>query len=234
MIGVFIRPRVCAIACFHCAPDIPSTRPVSSAATNTPVPAADSQLSTNCAASGLALAAPTGGIRWTRLWSAGMSHTGRDSVPVSLEPNSVVSNLVPASRPSSQSLLDLKPQNTQHAIRIAHGSHAYAVWPSVYLYFQVDGAVLASAALPDSRSDLSRKRCLGCQTKRRNSAVQITENTPETTSVVRYKLTWPDAKYCMIAKLAPDTTAAGQTSRACFQLPPSILTNRTTSQNGTS
>src|SRR5258707_6470320 len=39
---------------------------------------------------------------------------------------------------------------------------------------------------------------------------------------------------CAAAKLPPETSAAGQTSNACFQVPPSILTNSTTSQNGTS
>src|SRR6185295_4941011 len=43
----------------------------------------------------------------------------------------------------------------------------------------------------------------------------------------------PDAKYCMIAKLPPETSVAGQTANASFQVPPSILTNSTTSQNGT-
>src|SRR5678816_3491933 len=38
----------------------------------------------------------------------------------------------------------------------------------------------------------------------------------------------------MIAKLPPDTSAAGHTSIACFNVPPSILTNSATSQNGTS
>ena len=45
-----------------------NTRPVRSAATKTPVPAAESQLMVNWAASGLAPAATTGGMRWTSPW----------------------------------------------------------------------------------------------------------------------------------------------------------------------
>src|SRR5678815_1842829 len=91
-------------------------------------------------------------------------------------------------------------------MRIAHGSHAWIVSPTLYLYFHSDSsAPLASAP----SSDWSRKRFLGCQTKRRNRAVTMTE-------------------------MPPDTTAAGQTSIACFNVPPSILTNSATSQNGTS
>src|SRR5262245_64979668 len=37
----------------------------------------------------------------------------------------------------------------------------------------------------------------------------------------------------MMANVPPETSAAGQTSNACFQVPRSILTNVTTSQNGT-
>src|SRR6185436_2884240 len=172
-------------------------------------------------------------MRWTRLWSAGMSHTGRDRVPPRWEPNNVESNFVPANRPSSHFLFSGSPQNTQHAMRMAHGVQANTVSLTEYLYFQTLGGAAVSE-LSSVRSDLSRKRCLGCQTNRRNSAVQITENTPDTTSVVRYKVLWLDENHCMIAKLPPDTIAAGQTSRACFQVPPSIFTNSTTSQNGTS
>ena len=62
------------------------------------MPAADSQLIANRAASGLALTGATGGIRCTRLCSDGMSHTGSDSVPPNVEPSSVVLNVTPENR----------------------------------------------------------------------------------------------------------------------------------------
>src|SRR5262249_37952414 len=108
---------------------------------------------------------------------------------------------------------------------------------TVYLYFQPSDPLAAAATVvpPDaSRSDFSRKRVFGCQTKRRKSAVQITENTPATTSVMRWVGAQPDAKNCMMAKERPETTAPGQTSKASAQVPPSIFTKVTTSQKGTS
>src|ERR1041384_432074 len=99
----------------------------------------------------------------------------------------------------------------------------------LYLYFHSAGW-----AAPFSRSDFRRKRSLGCHTKRRDSAGHTTENTPDTTSVVRWKPSLLDDRNCMSAKLPPETSVAGQTSNACFQVPPSILTNSTTSQKGTS
>src|SRR5262249_37345077 len=135
-----------------------------------------------------------------------MSHLKRDALPASLEPNSVVSIGVPANRSLSHAVF--RPQNTQHPIRIAQGSQAYAVSATLYLYLHSVGV----AEAPASRSERKRKRSLGCHTKRRNSAVQITENTPDTTSVVRWKPVLPDDRYCMIAKLPPETSEAGQTS----------------------
>src|SRR5262249_54962835 len=112
-------------------------------------------------------AATTGGVRWTMLWSAGISHLGR---------NGVLGNTLF----SSQTFV--RPHTTQHAIRIAQGNHAWMVSATPYLYFH---SAASTVAPPPSRSDRSRNRSLGCHTKRRNSAVQITENTPDTTSVVR-------------------------------------------------
>src|SRR5205807_1653872 len=122
--GVTMRRSVREIASFHCAADSRRTMPDSSAATNTPVPTADTQLSVNCAVSGLAPTAATGGMRCTRLWSAGMSHLGADRVPLSLEPNSVESIFTLPNRSLSHALFLGKPHTTQHAMRIAHGSHA--------------------------------------------------------------------------------------------------------------
>ena len=105
----------------------------------------------------------------------------------------------------------------------------------MYLYFQsAAGAVPAAAsAFAASRSDFSRKRVFGCQTNLRKSAVQITEKTPETTSVIRCVGAQPEANHCIVAKDTPETRTPGQTSKASFQVPPSIFTNVATSQNGT-
>ena len=70
--------------------------------------------------------------------------------------------------------------------------------PTLYLYFHslvslVAVSALLPAAVSASRSERSRKRVFGCHTKRRNSAVQMTENTPETTSVIRCSVAVPDA-----------------------------------------
>src|ERR1043166_4910310 len=114
-------------------------------------------------------------------------------------------------------------------MRMIHGTHAWTVSHVPYLYFQSDLVV----DTPASRSERSRKRVLGCQTQRRNAAVTSTETSPDTTSVRRCRLALPDERYWTIAKLPPETSVAGQTSNASFQVPPSILTNSTTSQNGT-
>jgi hypothetical protein len=57
------------------------------------VPAAESQLMTKRAPSGLALTGATGGMRCTMLFKSGMSQPGSDSVPLKGEPKSVVLNL---------------------------------------------------------------------------------------------------------------------------------------------
>src|SRR5579859_3710955 len=123
-------------------------------------------------------------------------------------------------------------------MRIVHGSQAYAVWPALYAYFHSVASVVAVAVLfpalaRASRSDRSRKRVLGCQTKRRNRAVQMTEKTPETTSVMRWNNCVEEVNHCMMAKERPAHSVPGHTSQACFQVPPSILTNAATSQKGT-
>src|SRR6266540_6146604 len=231
--GVFIRRSVRAIASRHCAAFIRSTIPVRSDATNTPVPAAESQLMVNRAASGFAFGGATGGIRWTRLWSAGMSHAGKDSVPPSFEPRSDASSFTPEKMPFRNFLNSGAPQSAQQAMRMAHGSHAYTVAPTLYGYFQEDWSRTWVVWPAATRSDLSRNRVLGCQMKRRKTAVQMTENTPETTSVMRWVGGQPEACHCMTAKEAPETSAAGQTSHTSRQLPPSIFTKVATSQNGT-
>ncbi len=65
---------------------------------NTPVPAAESQLIANTAASGLAFTGATGGMRWTRLWSAGICQAGRESEPANVEPKRVVLKVTPENR----------------------------------------------------------------------------------------------------------------------------------------
>ena len=122
--GIFIRCIVCTNASFHCVAFSLSTRPERIAATNTPVPAADSQLIANRAASGLALTGATGGMRCTRLCSDGMSHTGSDSVPPNVEPSSVVVNLMPENRSFRNFLNSGMPHSAQQTIRITHGSQA--------------------------------------------------------------------------------------------------------------
>ena len=67
------------------------------------MPAADSQLMTKRAASGLAPAAATGGMRCTRLLRAGMSQNGSESVPPNLEPSSVESKVTLAKSAVEQS-----------------------------------------------------------------------------------------------------------------------------------
>ena len=78
----------------------------------------------NFAASGLALTGATGGMRWTRLFSDGMSQTGSDSVPAKGEPRSVVENLMPESRLLRYVLKAGVPHSAQQAIRMIQGSHA--------------------------------------------------------------------------------------------------------------
>src|ERR1700739_4908713 len=123
-------------------------------------------------------------------------------------------------------------------MRIVHGSQAYAVCLAVYLYTHSVASVVAVAVFfpalaSASRSERSRKRVLGCQMKRRNRPVQITEKTPETTSVMRWNNCVEEVNHCMTAKERPAHNVPGHTSQACFQVPPSILTNAATSQKGT-
>src|SRR5512140_2958217 len=113
----------------------PRISPDNSAATNTPVPAADSQLIANFAASGLALIGATGGMRCTMLFRSGMSQTGSDSVPWNGEPSSVVLNVIAENRLFSQTLKPGTPHSAQQAIRITHGIQAWMVSPTLYLYF---------------------------------------------------------------------------------------------------
>src|SRR5437764_864340 len=83
--------------------------------------AADSQLMANRAASGLAFSGATGGMRWTMLCSAGISHTGSDRVPPKVEPSKVVVNFMPENRLFRKVLNSGTPQSAQQAIRMTHG-----------------------------------------------------------------------------------------------------------------
>src|SRR5688572_2378290 len=96
-----MRRRVPTRASLHCDRVSLRTNPDKSAATKTPVPAAESQLMLKRAASGAALAGTTGGVRCTWLWSAGMSQTGRERLPEKFEPSSVVLIGTPEKRPFS-------------------------------------------------------------------------------------------------------------------------------------
>src|ERR1700682_2311911 len=122
--GIFIRRMVSMKASFHCVGFSLSTRPERSAATKTPVPAVDNQLIVNRAASAFAFTGATGGIRCTRLCSAGMSQTGSDSEPLNVEPSSVVVNVIPENRLLRDFLNSGTPHSAQQAIRITHGIHA--------------------------------------------------------------------------------------------------------------
>src|ERR1019366_1395279 len=234
--GTFIRRAVRKKASFHWAAVKRSASPERRAATKTPVPAAESQLITKRAPSGFAPALATGGMRCTWLFRAGMSHPGRESVPVNGEPRSVVLTFT-----SEKTLFSVVfhlgiPQMPQQRIRIIQGSQAYAVWPAVYLYFHTSAGAaptVAAFVFAASRSDFNRKRVFGCQTKRRKRAVRMTEKTPETTSVIRWVGAQPEANHCITAKDPPETSAPGQTSKASFQVPPSIFTKVATSQKGT-
>src|SRR4249920_475138 len=122
-------------AAFHCAAFSFNANPERTAATNTPVPAAESQLIVNRAASGFALMGAIGGIRCTRLCSAGISQTGSESVPPNVDPSSVVVNLMSAKMLFKYFLNSGTPHMAQQRMRMAHGSHAYIVCLAVYLYF---------------------------------------------------------------------------------------------------
>src|ERR1051325_4983408 len=130
--GVFMRFSVREVASRHCAALSFRTMPVSIAATKTPVPAAESQLMANTAASGLAVTGATGGMRCTRLCSAGICQVGNDRVPPRAEPSSVVLIFTPLNRVFKYAFHLGIPQMAQHAIRIVHGIHAYTVWRTEY------------------------------------------------------------------------------------------------------
>src|SRR5690242_11809738 len=117
-----MRCRVRLMDSFHWAALIRRTRPERMAATNTPVPAAESQLMVNLAASGFAPGRAMGGIRCTRLCRCGISHAGRDSVPPNGEPRMVVLNFTPEKRLFRPALKVGMPQIAQQAMRIAQGS----------------------------------------------------------------------------------------------------------------
>src|ERR1035437_4792153 len=124
-------------------------RPVRMAAKTTPVPAAESQLMTNLAASGFAFNGATGGTRITRLWSAGMSQKGMERVPPNAEPRKEPLTLMDANTLLRAVFQLGMPQAAQQRIRIAHGSHAYAVSAKVYLYFPSSGCcVTVPGSLP--------------------------------------------------------------------------------------
>src|SRR6266581_4020531 len=90
--GVFIRRVLRATDSFHYFALMRKARLERSAAMNTPVPAAESQLMVNFAASGFAPGLPTGGVRCTLPSRSGMLQTGREIVPENFDPSSVVSN----------------------------------------------------------------------------------------------------------------------------------------------
>src|SRR5258708_8822058 len=125
--GIFMRCAVRPKASFHWAALSLSTRPERSAATKTPVPAADSQLIVNFAASGLALIAATGGIRCTMLCNHGISQAGSESVPAKGEPNKVVANFTSEKTLFRYFLKSGIPQSAQQMIRIPQGIQAWMV-----------------------------------------------------------------------------------------------------------
>jgi hypothetical protein len=88
------------------------------------VPAADSQLIANLAASGLALTGATGGIRCTRLLSEGMSHTGSESVPAKGDPRRVVLNLTLEKTPFKPRLESRRSPERAARHEIIQGSQA--------------------------------------------------------------------------------------------------------------
>src|ERR1700752_3066787 len=125
--GIFILRMVCMKASFHCVALNLSARPESTAATKTPVPAADNQLIVNRAASAFALTGTTGGIRCTRLCSAGMSHTGSDNDPLSGEPRTAVLIVTPPSALFNVVFHAGDPHSAQQRIKIGQGVQAWMV-----------------------------------------------------------------------------------------------------------
>ena len=112
------------MASFHWTAFILSTRPVRIAAVKTPVPAAESQLIVNLAASGFAPTRATGGTRITRLCNDGISHAGSERVPANLPPRRVVLKVIPAKRVFRYFLNSGTPQTAQQMIRMVQGIHA--------------------------------------------------------------------------------------------------------------
>src|SRR5581483_11859232 len=108
------------VASIHCAGLSFSTNPVRIAATKTPVPAADNQLTANTAASGFAVSGATGGTLCTRLCSAGICHVGNDSVPPTADPSSVVLIFTLLNNPFRVVFQYGQPHRPQQAIRIVH------------------------------------------------------------------------------------------------------------------
>src|SRR3954451_16653331 len=190
------------------------------AATKTPVPAAESQFTAHIAPSGLALGGATGGIRWTSWWRNGIGTLTR------VTPGTSVLSIV---------LNCGQPHRPTQAMSRTQGTQACSVSGSVYGYWSSgvagDSSVLMAPGPAAARSARSKKREPGCQT-RRNTTTASTEHRPAMTSVSRCRLTELETKNCTMAKTPPATSVAGQTSKACFQVPPSIRTNVTTSQNG--
>src|SRR6185503_18158125 len=122
--GTFMRLAVRAIASRHWAARRRSARPVSSAARNTPVPAADSQLMVKRATSGLAPAAAAGGIRCTRLCRCGISQAGADSGPDNEDPKRWVLMVTADNEPLRYFFQVGAPQMAQQTIKMAQGSQA--------------------------------------------------------------------------------------------------------------
>src|SRR3954465_10952158 len=122
--GITIRFMVREKASAHCAALSLNASPEMMAATNTPVPAAESQLIAKRAPSGFAFTGATGGTRWTRLCSAGMFQPGKESVPSNAPPNSVVWNFTLEKRLLRKAFTGGEPHTPQQMIRIPQGTQA--------------------------------------------------------------------------------------------------------------
>ena len=148
--GTRMRRAVAAMAIAHCFAVRRSISPESSAATNTPVPAAESQLRVKRAASGFAPGAATGGMRCTALCSAGISITGCEME-------------------LSVFLTAGLPHSAQQTIRIAHGIHASAISRSASPSPGLRPPTPPAAAR--GRSERSRNLVFGCHANRRKSGI---------------------------------------------------------------
>src|SRR5664279_5184713 len=125
--GIFMRRRVRVVASIHWAALNFRVKPVSRAATKTPVPAAENQLMLKTAPSGLAFGSATGGMRCTRLCNAGICHVGSERVPANFEPSSVVLIFTLARRVLRWAFQVGMPQMAQQRIKMVHGNQAYTV-----------------------------------------------------------------------------------------------------------